>query len=79
MRGRNNTTSHTWLFHLRLQLNQTLSYKFVHSIFLIGATVTLLQELNHICHTIPNNFCTNFVIHQLPLGAVILQSALAYP
>ena len=64
MRGRNNTTSHLWLFHLRLHFNQTLSYKFVHSVFLIRATITLLQELDHICHTIANYLWTNFVIHQ---------------
>ena len=42
MRGRNNTTSHLWLFHLRLHFNQTLSYKFVHSILLVRAAITLL-------------------------------------
>lgn len=77
MRGRNNTTSHLWLFHLRLQFHQALSYKFVHSAFLIRATITMLQELGHICNTIPNCLWNNFVIHQLPFGAALLQSAFA--
>lgn len=80
MRGRNNTTSHyDCLFHLRLQFYQALSYKFVYSIFLVRAAITLFQKLYYICHTIPNCLRANFVIYQLSFGTVILQCAFTYP